>query len=298
LIAVLAAATAGLPPLDAPTAWLAADGWPEAGGGDPPAADLAPADVDAAPLAALAARALFTGGALSRAAAVVAALPDAALAARADAANERAFVLLLRALLADAARRSDGSQPPLFVAGDSHALVPAWRTVRVGGEARVAVPLLAPGATLWAARPSAPPSRRTAAWAGALSRLPPAADAVVVCLGGLDAAEFLPRAAASLRYDGPASAARATAAAGVGGLVRLAEERGVSVYVHPVPGGAGEEGGPRAQRNAALARAVAAAAAPAVRWLATESEAGLDGVHATPGAWLEGVERALDAAAE
>ena len=293
LSAALTVATTNIPPLDSPTAWLVADRWPdgEAGGGEVQAG--AGDDSGAAALAAITVRVLFANGALSRAAALLACLPDGSLTSRPALRNEAAYVALVRRVLHDAspsAPRATGTEPPLFVVGDSHTLVPAWRVVTVGGKPRCVVPLLASGATLWCARANAPRARRVAAWRAALARVPAGQDIVLTCVGGLDATEYLPRSAASLRYESVRAAAAATADAGVAGLAAAAETAGTVIEVHsvPVPSVSEAAAGAAGVLNTELQRAVEAHSDGwRVRWLdvAGSDEDGnalLDGLHRRP----------------
>ena len=294
LRAALAAATTNLPPLDSSTAWLVADGWPdgEAGGGGVQAG-AGDDDAGAAALTAITVRVLFANGALSRATALLAALPDGSLTSRPALRNEAAYVELVRRVLHDdapAAPRATGTEPPLFVVGDSHAMVPAWRVVTVGDTRRVVVPLLAPGATLWCARANAPRARRVAAWRAALARVPADQDVILACVGGLDATEYLPRSVASLRYESVAAAAAATADAGVAGLAAAAEAAGTLIAVHsvPVPSVSEAAAGAAGVLNSELRRAVEAhSGGGRVRWLDVASSgkdgnALLDGLHRRP----------------
>ncbi|KAI8464777.1 MAG: hypothetical protein J3K34DRAFT_525888 [Monoraphidium minutum] len=243
-----------------------------AGGGGEGGSRCSDARLDALALLFTAAKALFAGGALPAAAALSrAAAPAAAAAAAAAGAplhetlirNEAAYFGVIARLLLDhppppwpwtgggagggggggGGRQSSGAAggggggaeglEPLYVLGDSHCLSAAWRHAGLGGRRRLLRPLLVTGAKIWHLRPGSCAYPKVQFEAAA--DLIPAGSDVICVFGEIDCREGLLAAVEKLKYDSLQDAVAALVQTYATLLIRLAGERRLSIFAHPVP---------------------------------------------------------------
>ena len=89
--------------------------------------------------------------------------------------------------------------PPLYIAGDSHSLAPAWRTVSYLGRPHLLRPALATGCKIWHLRKESDFFPR-ANFESMIASIPPGSP-VVFCFGEIDCREGLLVAIERCRYE-------------------------------------------------------------------------------------------------
>ena len=252
---LVVAAIAGMPPYSAPAGgwWVADAAWDAPVASPPPSAAAASIDYTAEDLDMLAllftvVKLLFVGGALARAR-VVTDLVETARAAsstplhetliRNEAAYFGCVTQLLReypapplsALETPIASSNDGGF--LYLAGDSHCLPGAWRTVHLRGAERRLAPVLVTGLKAWHLRPESRfyPKLNFQA---ALAKLPDGAQ-VVFLFGEIDCRESLLVSVDRGRYENLEEGIEAVVAIYVAVLIDLVRARNWEIFVHPVP---------------------------------------------------------------
>jgi len=190
---------------------------------------------------------------------------------------------------------------PLFVLGDSHSLSPAWRTVHWGDAPRLLVPALVTGLKAWHLRDGSDFFPK-ANFESVVKALPDGAD-VIVAFGEIDCREGLLVAVERAKYADLPEAISTVVGIYVNVLRKLAARRRFRLMIHPVPPVLNETRAVVVQFNAALRRAVEAAA-PTLTWLdffgallapsgdALAEGMALDGTHMNP-VYLRHLETAL-----
>jgi len=153
--------------------------------------------------------------------------------------------------------------PPLFVAGDSHSLAPAWRTLRYKGSQHLLVPRLVTGCKIWHLREAS--DFFTKANFHTATRSIPDGAPVVCIFGEIDCREGLLVAVERARYPDLAAGIAYTISIYMKVLRNLAKERRFRLLVHPVPPVLNETRHIVTQFNAQLKAAVEAE--PATFWL-------------------------------
>jgi len=123
--------------------------------------------------------------------------------------------------------------PALYVAGDSHSLSPAWRTVSYKGSNHLLVPRLVTGCKIWHLRDGSDFFPR-ANFDVAMKEIPNGAP-VVFIFGEIDCREGLLVAVERMRYPSLEAGVAYTIKIYMEALRTLARERKFRIMVHPVP---------------------------------------------------------------
>lgn len=187
---------------------------------------------------------LYLGGALARAGAVA----ECVQVARAASAvpmhhtvvrNEAAYFDCIYQLMGShhpvgLPLPSEEEAPPLFLAGDSHCLAPAWRMVRLRGKPRLLTPLLVTGLKAWHLREDSNFYPKVS-FHRVVSQSLPRGSQLIVLFGEIDCREGIITSVNKDKYKDLAEAIRATVGIFLAALTRLVAERHLEVFVHPVP---------------------------------------------------------------
>jgi len=123
--------------------------------------------------------------------------------------------------------------PPLYLAGDSHSLSPAWRTVTFRKQEHVLVPRLVTGCKIWHLR-EASDFFTKANFEAAMATIPDGSP-VVFMFGEIDCREGLLVAVERMRYASLEEGIAYTVKIYISVLKELAKSRKFKVLVHPVP---------------------------------------------------------------
>ena len=123
--------------------------------------------------------------------------------------------------------------PPLYIAGDSHSLAPAWRTVEFRGTPHLLVPRLATGCKIWHMREASDffPKYNFEVAVKAI----PDGSPVIFCFGEIDCREGLLIAVERMRYPDLEAGVVHTVKIYISVLKGLATSRKFKVLVHPIP---------------------------------------------------------------
>lgn len=218
---------------------------------EPKVAYSAP-ELDALALVMTAAKLLFAGGALPAAAALCGAVEPARCASCQPLhltliRNEAAYYGCVLQLLRDhpphpwgwttgAPVTATGGRElpePLFLVGDSHTLPGAWRRVRLRGRERLLWPCLVTGVKIWHLRPGSEFYPKVQFW-NTVNALPRGCQAVML-LGEIDCREGLLLATEKCKYETLQEGIDHSVSLYVDLLQRLARERDMELFVHPVP---------------------------------------------------------------
>eukprot|EP00271_Cylindrocystis_brebissonii_P021181 TRINITY_DN7436_c0_g2_i2.p1 TRINITY_DN7436_c0_g2~~TRINITY_DN7436_c0_g2_i2.p1 ORF type:complete len:1069 (-),score=226.64 TRINITY_DN7436_c0_g2_i2:186-3392(-) len=207
-------------------------------------------ELDAFALLATTAKILFLGGAVKRAEALVRCLDPVRGASSVPfhetlIRNEAAYFSCVRQILVAfplgapsvplVAPGDSSADPrrPLYFLGDSHCLAPAWREVELRRERRVLVPLLVTGLKLWHLRAESVfyPKRH---FANVVRRIPDGSQ-LIVLFGEIDCREGIFFSVLKDRYEDWDAGIAATISIYAKILLGLTKERGMEVFVHPIP---------------------------------------------------------------
>ena len=123
--------------------------------------------------------------------------------------------------------------PPLYVAGDSHSLAPAWRTVTYKNKQHLLVPRLATGCKIWHLREASDFFPRYN-FEQAIKTIPDGSP-VVFIFGEIDCREGLLVAVERMRYPDLEAGVAHTVKIYINVLKSLASTRKFKILVHPVP---------------------------------------------------------------
>ena len=146
--------------------------------------------------------------------------------------NENAYYCCVAQLLSTLPAQLP-ALPPLYVAGDSHSLSPAWRTVQYKGSTHMLVPRLVTGCKIWHLREGSdffPKANFHAA-----TRSIPDGAPVVCIFGEIDCREGLLLAVERARYTDLAAGIAHTISIYMSVLRSLQRERRFRLMVHPIP---------------------------------------------------------------
>ncbi|DBA71347.1 TPA: hypothetical protein ACH3X2_011156 [Trebouxia sp. C0005] len=183
---------------------------------------------------------LYIGGALPRCARVVHLLDSAARASAKELhktliRNEAAYFGCVKQLVL---QHPPPPQPqaagtlPLYLCGDSHCLSGAWNLVQVRGQPRVLVPCLVTGLKIWHMR-QAGIFYPKHSFLTTMANLPDGAQ-VIFMFGEIDCREGLTMAVDKLKYETVDDAMDVLLHIYKDVLLKLVQERGFEMFVHPI----------------------------------------------------------------
>lgn len=121
---------------------------------------------------------------------------------------------------------------PLYFAGDSHALPPAWQTIVWNEESHMIVPRLVTGLKLWHLRPESKFFPKHNFW-NTMRTIPDNAD-VIFAFGEIDCREGIPKAVDKCRYDTVDEACQVLVDIYLNTLDVLRKERKFNIFIHPI----------------------------------------------------------------
>jgi len=121
---------------------------------------------------------------------------------------------------------------PIYVAGDSHSMSPAWKTITVKGEKRLLYPKLVTGLKLWHLRPESKFFPK-ANFYNAISTIPKGAE-VIFLFGEIDCREGLLKAVEKCKYKDLEEAMLFTIEIYIKILTEIIDKYSFKIYIHPV----------------------------------------------------------------
>ncbi|CAK9882664.1 unnamed protein product [Sphagnum jensenii] len=121
---------------------------------------------------------------------------------------------------------------PLYLAGDSHCLSAAWRTVQLREEARLLVPLLVTGLKVWHLREESRFYPKVA-FQTAMESLPQDSQ-VIMLFGEIDCREGILVSVEKCRYENVEEGVEASVHIYLQQLLRLIQDCNFEIFVHPV----------------------------------------------------------------
>ena len=147
--------------------------------------------------------------------------------------NENAYYCCAAQLMSTMPLPPPSHLDQMYIAGDSHALAPAWRTLSWNGATRLLTPVLVTGLKAWHLRPESDFYPK-ANFEAAIAKIPDGAD-VIFAFGEIDCREGLLLAVQRARYKDVQEGIETVVAIYVSALVELAKRRRFRVIIHPVP---------------------------------------------------------------
>ncbi|CAH1245203.1 Hypp7447 [Branchiostoma lanceolatum] len=121
----------------------------------------------------------------------------------------------------------------VYVAGDSHCITPAWRSIQYKGATHVLHPLLSTGTKIWHLRPEAKFFTKENFY-NVMKKAPRKATVIFV-FGEIDCREALPVCLAKCRYDSMEDTISRLLEIYTQALLGLKRKYKFTIYVHPVP---------------------------------------------------------------
>ncbi|XP_078693360.1 uncharacterized protein LOC144923048 isoform X1 [Branchiostoma floridae x Branchiostoma belcheri] len=121
----------------------------------------------------------------------------------------------------------------VYLAGDSHCITPAWRSVQYKGSTHVIHPLLSTGTKIWHMRPEAKFFTKENFYN--VIKKAPRKSTVIFVFGEIDCREALPVCVAKCRYDTMEDGISRLLEIYTQALLVLKRKYKFTVFVHPVP---------------------------------------------------------------
>eukprot|EP01114_Cavostelium_apophysatum_P020245 TRINITY_DN673_c0_g1_i1.p1 TRINITY_DN673_c0_g1~~TRINITY_DN673_c0_g1_i1.p1 ORF type:complete len:210 (+),score=50.56 TRINITY_DN673_c0_g1_i1:48-677(+) len=121
---------------------------------------------------------------------------------------------------------------PIYMAGDSHSLSPAWKVIRFRGEPRLLRPALVTGLKAWHLRSESKFFPKNNFW-NVIKTIPDGSD-VIFMFGEIDCREGLLISVEKCRYKDLDEGAEFSVKIYVDIMLKLAEKRGFTIFVHPI----------------------------------------------------------------
>ncbi|XP_078613296.1 uncharacterized protein LOC144882989 [Branchiostoma floridae x Branchiostoma japonicum] len=121
----------------------------------------------------------------------------------------------------------------VYLAGDSHCITPAWRSIQYKGATHVLHPLLSTGTKIWHLRPEARFFTKENFYT--VMKKAPRKATVIFVFGEIDCREALPVCLAKCRYDSMEEGINRLLDIYTQVLLGLKRKYKFTIYVHPVP---------------------------------------------------------------
>eukprot|EP01112_Ceratiomyxa_fruticulosa_P020635 TRINITY_DN7095_c0_g2_i1.p1 TRINITY_DN7095_c0_g2~~TRINITY_DN7095_c0_g2_i1.p1 ORF type:complete len:746 (-),score=166.86 TRINITY_DN7095_c0_g2_i1:30-2267(-) len=121
---------------------------------------------------------------------------------------------------------------PIYVAGDSHSISPAWHVISVKDEPRLLIPILVTGLKIWHLRPKSRFFPKIN-FLQAISSIPLNSD-VIFLFGEIDCREGFPLCVQRCKYDTLEEGMNITINIYMDVLTKIIHERKFAAFIHPV----------------------------------------------------------------